>query len=135
MKPNAHFYEKCNDVSFFRIWIEFLGPYHRLTSRERDVAARILLQHHILSESIPDPEVLRDVLWSRKSCKDMMESLKMSQAHFRMVLSKLREVQFLKANNDIEPKFIPKLGEEPRFVLQIMFDWSSPKNPIRSVQE
>lgn len=137
MRPNSLFYLKCNSTSFFRAWVEFLAPYHKLTARERDVAARILIQHHILSSEIEDPEILRDVLWSRKSRKDMMESLKMSQAHFQMVLLKLREAKFLQEDNDIEPKFIPKLSEDgnPRFVLQILFDWSSPDNPVRNVQE
>ena len=135
MRPNSLFYLKCNPTSFFRAWVEFLAPYHKLTARERDVAARILVQHHVLSAEIKDTEVLRDVLWSRKSRKDMMDSLKMSQAHFQMVLLKLREAKFLKDDNSIEPKFIPKLTEDPRFVLQILFDWSSPDNPIRNVQE
>ena len=76
-----------------------------------------------------DPVVLREVLWSQTSRKDMRESLGMSQAHFQMTLGKLRESGVL-VGNDIEPRYIPHMGDEPRFLLSILFDWSSKANPI-----
>lgn len=134
MKPNNLIYLKCSGDSFYRAWIEFLTPYHKLAARERDVAARILAQYFKLKDNVPDPEVLRDVLWSRKSRKDMMESLKMSQAHFQMVIGKLKKAEFL-IGEDINPRYIPHKTEEPRFMLQVVYDWSTPENPIRSASE
>ena len=133
MRPNNVIYLKCSEDSFYRTWIEFLTPFHKLTSRERDVAARILSQYFRLKENVPDPEVLRDVLWSRKSRRDMMESLKMSQAHFQMVLAKLKSAEFL-IDNDINPRYIPHKTGEPRFMMQLILDWSSMTNPIRDAQ-
>ena len=129
MKPNNVIYLKSSSNSFYRQWIEFLAPFHKLTARERDVAARILMQYFRLRESIPDEEVLKEVRWSQNSRKDMRESLKMSQAHFQMILAKLRESEVL-VNGSINPRYIPHLGEEPRFMLSIVFDWSSPANPV-----
>lgn len=129
MKPNNVIYLKCTHDSFYRAWIEFLTPYHKLTARERDVAARILMQYFKLRESIGDPEVLRDILWSRKSRKDIMDSLKMTQAHFQMVLAKLKAAEFL-IDGDINPRYIPHKTEEPRFMLQVIYDWSTPENRI-----
>ena len=129
MKPNKFIYLKCTPDSFYRMWMEFLTPFHKLTSREKDVAARIIAQYFKLKESIPDPEVLRDVLWSRNSRKDMMTSLGMSQAHFQMILAKLRTSGVL-LDGDINPKYIPHTTEDPRFMLSIVFDWSSPSNPV-----
>ena len=129
MKPNNVIYLKSSSNSFYRQWIEFLAPFHKLTARERDVAARILMQYFRLRESIPDEEVLKEVLWSQNSRKDMRESLKMSQAHFQMILAKLRESEVL-VNGSINPRYIPHLGDEPRFMLSIVFDWSSPANPV-----
>jgi len=129
MKPNNVIYLKCTDTSFYRMWIEFLAPFHKLTSRERDVAARIIAQYFKLKDSIPDPEMLREVLWSQHSRKDMRESLDMSQAHFQMILAKLRTAEVL-VNGDINPKYIPHTTEDPRFMLSIIFDWSSKSNPV-----
>lgn len=134
MKPNNLIYLKCSGDSFYRAWIEFLTPYHKLAARERDVAARILAQYFKLKDNVPDPEVLRDVLWSRKSRKDMMDSLKMSQAHFQMVIGKLKKAEFL-IGEDINPRYIPHKTDEPRFMLQVVYDWSTPENPIRNASE
>lgn len=135
MKPNNLIYLKCTSDSFYRMWIELLTPFHKLTSREKDVAARIIMQYFKLKESVPDPEVLKEVLWSRKSRKDMMESLGMSQAHFQMVLAKLKSAGVL-INGDLNKKFIPHKTEgDPRFMLQVVYDWSSPTNPVRNAQQ
>ena len=66
---------KCTEDSFYRSWMEFLAPFHKLTARERDVAARIIAQYFKLSERITDPAVMKEVLWSQTSRKDMRESL------------------------------------------------------------
>lgn len=130
MKPNNFIAQKCTETSFFRALLEFF-PSLKLSSREKDVAARILIQYFKLKESIPDPEVLREVLWSQNSRKDMRESLGMSQAHFQMILGKLRSSEFL-VDGHINSVYIPHMTEDPRFMLCIVFDWSSPSNPINN---
>lgn len=134
MRPNNVISLKCTEDSFYRLWMEFLAPFHKLTARERDVAARIIAQYFRLKESIPDPEVLKDVLWSHKSRKDMRESLKMSPAHFQMVLAKLRESGVIR-DGDLDPRYIPHKGSDPRFMLSIIYDWSSPENPIKNEKQ
>ena len=94
------------------------------------MAARIIYQYFRLKEEIADPEVLRDVMWSQKSRRDMRESLGMSPAHFQMVLARLRAAEIL-VDGDINPRFIPHKSDDPRFVLQVIYDWSTPQNPIR----
>lgn len=133
MRPNNVIYLKCTDDSFYRMWFEFLTPFHKLTSRERDVAARIVTQWFKLGESISDPVVLKDVMWSQTSRRDMRESLGMSVAHFQMILGKLRNAGVL-VDGGINPKYIPHVTDEPRFMLSVVFDWSSKSNPI-NVQE
>lgn len=134
MKPNNIIPLKCTEASFYRLWIEFLGPFHKLASRERDVAARILAQYFKLKESVSDPEVLREILWSQTSRKDIRESLGMSPAYFQMIITKLKKVGFI-LNGGLNPKYIPHKGEDPRFMLAVIYDWSTPGNPIRKNAE
>ena len=135
MRPNNVIYLKCTEDSFYRMWIEFLAPFHKLTARERDVAARIIAQYFRLKDNVPDPDVLKDVLWSRKSRKDMMTSLGMSQAHFQMVLAKLKAANVL-VDGDINPRYIPhKTFGDPRFMLQVVYDWSSQSDKVRQPVE
>ena len=61
----------------------------------------------------------------------MRESLGMSQAHFQMILGKLRSSEFL-VDGHINDVYIPHMTEDPRFMLCIMFDWSSKTNPINN---
>lgn len=121
---------KCTEESFYRDWMTFLAPFHRLTNRGMDVAARILQQYFRLKEEISDPEVLREVLWSPRSRQDMMQSLGMTPAHFQMTLAKLKKAGVL-LNGDIHPKYIPHKGDNPSFTLLVAFDWSTRKNPVR----
>ena len=134
MKPSNIFNVKCTEDSFFRTWVEFLAPYHKLTAREREVMARIILQYFKLKERVQDPILLNEMLWTNSSRKDMRESLNMSQAHFQMILAKLRSSQVLIENDNINPRYLPHLGEDPRLLLLVVFDWSSKSNPI-NVQE
>lgn len=129
MKPNNVIYLKCTRDSFYRAWLEILTPWHKLSARERDVAARIIAQYFRLKESIKDPDVLKEILWSNTSRKDIRESLGMSQAHFQMILAKLRNNGVL-VDGDINPKYIPHKTDDPRFLLSIIYDWSTPEEPI-----
>lgn len=132
MKPNHYLNQKVpSQDMFFRAWVEFLTPFHHLTAREKEVMARIIAQYFKLKESIQDKELLRDVLWSQSSCKDMRESLNMSPAFFRMTLAKLRSAGVIR-DGDLYYKYLPNLGEDPRFCLQIVFDWSTPENRIHA---
>lgn len=130
MKPNKTLFEKCPGNSFYRAWIEFLGPYHRLQNKTREVAARILVQYFKLKASISDESVLYEVLWSRTSRKDMCESLNMTQNSFQMALAKLKKGRVLLENNEINPVFIPPMPEDgKRFMLCIVFDMTEPNSP------
>lgn len=134
MQPNNTFFIETTAEGFYRAWMDFTAPYHRLTSREKEVAARILSYYFKLKASIQDPEVLRDLLWSRKTRKDMMESLNMTPAHFQMVLKKLRQAQFI-VDGDINIRFIPHKTDDSRFMLAVYFNWSDAKHPIHGKEQ
>ena len=109
-----------------------MGPFHKLTARERDVAARILAQYFVFKGSTDDQDILYDLIWSKKSRKDMMTSLGMTQAHFQITLGKLRASGFLEEEDHIKPQYIPHKTNDPRLGLMIVYDWSSPTNPIHN---
>jgi len=136
MRPNNFFYVKCaNDGKFFRSWIEFLTPYHHMTEREKDVAARILHQYFKFAENVEDPDVRKDLLWSRSSRKDMMASLGMNQPNFQMTLLKLRNAGFL-IDREIQPKYIPHVVfQDNKLLLQVMFDWTSEEHTANNEEQ
>jgi len=131
MGPNTMLPVKCVASSFLRAWLEFMTPYTKLSSKESDVAARILEQYLRLREACSDPVMVPELLWSHTSRKDMMDSLGMSRENFQVVLSKLRKRGFLEGENDmIKSQYIPNVRPgERRFMALVVFDWSSPLQP------
>lgn len=134
MKPNKIIPVKIRKDQFFRAWMEFLTPFHKLTSREREVAARVIAQYFKLKDSVDDPVLMREVLWSQSSRKDMRESLGMTPAHFQMVLAKLKKAKFI-VDDDINGVYLPKMSSDPRFMMCVLYDWSSPEKPTHADAE
>jgi len=105
-----------------------------MSPRMKDVAARILIQYFRLKDGgVTDREVLNELLWSKRSRQDMMDSLNMEKENFQMELTKLRKKGFLLDGDEIQPRFIPHRNkDDARFMLQVVYDWSSTQHPIRS---
>lgn len=137
-------YLKCADFAqFLRTWVDFTAPFHkhRVTSREKDVAARLLVQYFKLKDSVTNADgktnedTLYELMWTRRSRKDMMDSLQMSQAHFQSILATLKTSGFLNGTK-IEQRFIPNISpSEKRLFLGVVFDMSSKDNSIQSAEE
>lgn len=135
MKPNNIARIACSSRShFFRMWVEFLAPWHKLAPREMDVFARVLEQYYVISKKVQDPELIPEVMWTNASRKDMRESLGMTQPHFQMILKALKDAGVL-VDDKINKRFIPHLTEDPRFGFFVMFDWSSLTNPVNGQKQ
>lgn len=107
---------------FFRYWIEFLKPFHFLTNKEMDVAAKILQYRQKLSAVIKDEDVLNNVLLSRENRKKIREELNITTAHLQVILSTLKGVGFLK-DGKVNPRFIPRITNNKQFNLLMNFDF------------
>lgn len=107
---------------FFRYWLEFLRPFHRLTDREIDVTASFLKQRYELSKVVSDPEVLDRLTMSEDTKRNVREDCQISQAHFQVIMTKLKKNKVID-NGKINPKFIPKIDSDAKnFQLLILFD-------------
>ena len=58
LKPNNVIRIPCTEDTLFRYWLEFLIPFHNLTSRETDVATAFLRERHNLSKVILDDNLI-----------------------------------------------------------------------------
>lgn len=122
-KPNSALtIDSPLNKNFFRMWLEFLKPFHRLTDRETDVLAAYLKERYFLSKKINDPELLDKITMSEDTKKRVRESCNMSSTHFQVIMTKLKKANIIN-NGKISPKLIPKITEEDGvFQLLLLFN-------------
>ncbi len=111
------------NTSFFRLWLDFLKPFHNLTERETQIAAAILKKRFELSKVITDDNILDSVALGDDSKKDIREECHISLAHFQVILGKLRKTKII-IGDKINPRFIPnvsKSGDSFRLLLNFEF--------------
>lgn len=108
--------------NFFRLWLEFLKPFHRLTDRETDVLAAFLKERYYLGKKINDPELLDKITMSEDTKKRVREACNMSSTHFQVIMTKLKKSCIIE-NGKISSKLIPKVNEDDgTFQLLLLFN-------------
>lgn len=95
---------------FFKLWLEFLRPIHKLTERETDVLAAFLKHRFELSKVVNDQEVLNKLTMSEDIKKKVKDDCGISQAHFQVIMTKLKKSKVID-NGKIEPRFIPRVKQ------------------------
>lgn len=106
---------------FFRYWVDFLKPLHRLTDREVDVITAFLKKRYELSKDILDPVKLDKYLMSEDTKAEIREECNISSAHFQVIMGKLRKSKII-VDGNINPRFIPNVKEgEGTFQLLLLF--------------
>lgn len=112
------------DLSFFRYWVEFLKPIHKLSPQGIELISLFLNKRQELSSSIIDENVLDEVLFSREVKKEIRETLGVTSNHFQVLMNDLRNKKVL-VDGKINPKFIPivdKKQNDYKLIVQFRFD-------------
>ena len=122
-KPNNIIRIPCSlDKSFFRLWLKFLEPFHKLTDREIDVITSFIKQRYELSKVINDNNILDKVTMSEDTKKKVREECNITLPHFQVIMGKLRKNKVI-VDGKINPKFIPNINEETdTFQLLLLFE-------------
>ena len=107
---------------FFRMWLEFLRPFHKLTERETDIMAAFLKQRYELSKVVSGQDILNKLTMSDDTKKKIREECNISQAHFQVIMTKLKKSKMIE-NGNINPRFIPRIKDETKgFQLLLTFE-------------
>lgn len=115
--------------TFFRYWLEFLSPFHNLTSREMDITAAFLKRRFELSDVISDPELLDKITMNEESKQLIRKECEISVPHFQVIMGKLRKNNVV-VDGKLNPKFIPKgiNKNDKSFQLLLYFDLDEGNN-------
>ena len=75
----------------FRMWLEFLKPYHKLRTKEIEALSLLLYYRYELSREIKDMDMVDMILFSTKTRTKIREDLDgMGQKVFNNLLTSLR---------------------------------------------
>ena len=122
-KPNNVIRVPCNLDQLFRYWLEFLVPFHNLTSRETDIAAAFLKERYRLSKVILDSDLVDRTLMSEDSQRKIRQDCNVANQHFQVIKSKLKSKKFF-VNDRINPRLIPDVKEDNGiFQLLLVFEY------------
>ena len=125
IKPNNVIRVPCSLDSLFRYWLDFLTPFHNLTSRETDVATAFLRERYRLSKVILDSDLVDRTLMSEESQRKLRQECELTNQHFQVIKSKLKSKKFF-INDKINPRLIPNINDIIKsFQLLLVFDYSN----------
>lgn len=113
--------------NFYRNWLRFMRPMNKLTDKEIDVLAALLLKRFELSKSIIDSNVLDTILLGTEVKKQIREEVNLTANHFHVVIAKLKRVGIIQGNR-LNKKFIPNVEHGATgYKLLLFFDFSNDK--------
>lgn len=110
-------------IEFLLYWFSFLEPFHSLTKKECEIAARFLYYRFELSNVISDEEILDKVLMSDDTKKKIIADCDITNAYFQVIMVKLRKQKII-IDGKLNKRFIPNV--EPNadsFRLTLYFDF------------
>lgn len=111
----------CSLGMFFRYWVIFLRPFHRLKNKEMDILVSFIRYRYEYGKVIKDEDILDSVIMNKDTKKKIREENGVSQAYFQVIMSKLRKNDVI-VDGRINPKFIPNISNEDNFKLLFLFD-------------
>lgn len=118
-KPNNVIRIPTNFKDFFKYWLMFLEPFHHLSNREIEVVAGFLKERYTLSKAVSDFNLLNKIVFNEDTKRKVRESCNLSQAHFQVILGKLRKNKVI-IDGKINQKFIPNIVEDSG-IFQLLF--------------
>lgn len=123
VKPNSVIKIQTSvNTDFFRLWLEFLRPFHRLTNKELEVATCFIKHYYELSKVISDSKILEQVSMSDEIKRKIREECNIKLPNFQVIMGKLRKNKVI-VNGKINPKFIPNITtENGYFQLLLLFE-------------
>lgn len=99
--------------AFFRLWLVFLQPFHKMTDSQMDIVSFLLYERYKLKLKIKDEEYIDELLLTSDNRKKLKE--RMGYATNQVLsnaLNKLREKGVLKGNS-INRALLPNIEDEP----------------------
>lgn len=116
------------DKDFFRMWLDFLTPVHKMTYREKDAVAAILKRRYILGKVIHDDALLDKAVFSAGQKKEIAKDAGITEGYLKVLLCKLRAKGVIKGesiNRLLLPKGVTEGSKSCSMLVYYDFDEST----------
>ena len=117
------------DGDFFRAWVDFHRPIHKLTKREMDVLAAFLKKRWELSKKTKDEDALDNYLMSEEVRSQISKECGMNMRHLRVTLSTFRKRGIL-VNEKFIITLLPTITKDGA-CLMVYFDFKDEQKLVR----
>lgn len=107
-KPDRIIGQRTTRGNLFRLWLEFLLPFHHMTGRELEVAALFLKERDELSRDISNETLVDRILMSDDTHKKIRTECNLTNQHYQVIRSKLKSKGFFQEDH-INPRLLLKL--------------------------
>lgn len=96
---------------FFLYWLDFLRPFHKLTSVETKILAAILHERFILSKVVTDDKLLDRIVLNKDSRKKYIETCNINSNNLSVTISSLKDKGAIK-DNRINMRYVPNIKQD-----------------------
>jgi len=104
---------KVKIKDFFKKWIEFTTPFHKLNGRQQKVLALLLYHHYTFKKEITNNKILWKAVFDYDTKVDIYTELNMTSASLENIISQLRKSKVI-IDNQITPVYIPELANNSK---------------------
>lgn len=107
-----------NLEKFFRVWLELLKPFHKMTNKEMDIVGYLLYRRHQLMLKVQDEKLVNQLLIDRETREEIKRRMGYNTNQvLSNMLTELRSKKIL-VNGSITRLLIPKIEDgAPNFQL------------------
>lgn len=102
-----------NLKSFFRRWVQFTEPFHKLNNRQQQVLSLLLYYHYILKQEITNNKILWKEVFDYDTKVKIYSELEIHQTGLENILTQLRKKNVI-MDNQISPVYIPDLDKNSK---------------------
>lgn len=99
--------------SFFKYFLEFTEPFHKLTGQQQTVVALLLFYRYELSKVITNDKILWSQTFDYDQRMRICEEMKIKPVSLENLLSQIRKKGII-VDNQIIARFVPEIDESTK---------------------
>jgi hypothetical protein len=108
--------------SFFRQWILFTAPFHKLSNQQQRVLSLLLYYHYKLKQEITNNKILWKEVFDYETKVKIYTELEIQPSALENMLSSLRKKNII-IDKQVSPMYIPNISKDSKtFTIKFNFN-------------